>query len=200
MITMIQADDIHVEIIDSKDSTKLWKGNTTDDALRRSLIACSERYKEGLVDFEVFHKMVDKEIVYYVYISMHPEALITAEEVLPDILKVLERERIESMSRPIHPMESEAHKIVRKYIFDHLDATDDIPPVTIFTVWKCKALQNWKFLISSSLPDGMYYELTFNGDKHEWYLDAYRKFENKVIKGGDLYGFVWAAKTEKAND
>ena len=28
----------------------------------------------------------------------------------------------------------------------------------------------------------MYYELTYNGDKEEWYLDAYKKFENKVIK------------------
>ena len=28
--------------------------------------------------------------------------------------------------------------------------------------------------------DGMYYEVTFNGDKREWYLDAYKKFENRV--------------------
>ena len=28
----------------------------------------------------------------------------------------------------------------------------------------------------------MYYELTYNGDKEEWYLDAYKKFENQVIK------------------
>lgn len=27
----------------------------------------------------------------------------------------------------------------------------------------------------------MYYELTFNGDRHEWYLDAYKKVENRVI-------------------
>jgi hypothetical protein len=27
----------------------------------------------------------------------------------------------------------------------------------------------------------MYYELTYNGDKKEWYLDAYKKFENNVI-------------------
>lgn len=35
---------------------------------------------------------------------------------------------------------------------------------------------------SSTLPDGMYYELTYNGDKREWYLDAYKKFENVCIK------------------
>ena len=27
----------------------------------------------------------------------------------------------------------------------------------------------------------MYYELTYNGDKHEYYLDAYRKVQNVVV-------------------
>jgi hypothetical protein len=49
-------------------------------------------------------------------------------------------------------------------------------------VWKAKVLQNWKYLISSTLYDGMYYELTYDGDKRRWYLDAYKKFENKVIE------------------
>ena len=79
-------------------------------------------------------------------------------------------------------MELRAHRIVLEYIRRHLDKSDDVPQITVYTVWKCKALQNWKFLISSSLLDGMYYELTFNGDEGEWYLDAYKKFENQVIK------------------
>ena len=33
-----------------------------------------------------------------------------------------------------------------------------------------------------SLSDGMYYELTYNGDKNELYLDAYKKWENQCIK------------------
>jgi hypothetical protein len=37
-------------------------------------------------------------------------------------------------------------------------------------------------LISSDLLDGKYYELTYNGDKSEWYLDVYVKLENRVIK------------------
>ena len=86
-------------------------------------------------------------------------------------------------------MEDRAHDIVVEYIWKHLDKSDGIPTnIDVYTVWKCKALQNWKFLISSSLLDGMYYELTFNGDKSEWYLDAYKKFENQVIqepKGAD---------------
>lgn len=80
-------------------------------------------------------------------------------------------------------MDIKAIEIVRNYIVEHLDKSDSIPDFEVFVVWKCKALQNWKFLISSTLFDGMYYEMTYNGDKKEWYLDAYKKFENRCISG-----------------
>jgi hypothetical protein len=79
-------------------------------------------------------------------------------------------------------MDSIARGIVIKFIKDHLDKSDPIPGFTVFIVWKAKVLQNWKYLISSTLYDGMYYELTYDGDKRRWYLDAYKKFENKVIE------------------
>lgn len=79
-------------------------------------------------------------------------------------------------------MDEQAMNIVRNYIEEHLGKSDEIPSFDVYTVWKAKALQNWKYLLSSSLFDGMYYELTYNGDKKEWYLDAYKKFENRVIK------------------
>lgn len=79
-------------------------------------------------------------------------------------------------------MDEKALEIIRQYIADHLDKSDPEPPkFEVFIVWKCKALQNWKYLLSSTLFDGMYYEMTYNGDKKEWYLDAYKKFENRVI-------------------
>lgn len=79
-------------------------------------------------------------------------------------------------------MDNKAIVIVKEYINNHLDKSDPIPEFEVYTVWKVKALQNWKYLLSSTLFDGMYYELTYNGDKKEWYLDAYKKFENQVIK------------------
>ena len=84
-------------------------------------------------------------------------------------------------------MDNAALEIVRNYILEHLDKSDPVPDFEVYTVWKCKALQNWKYLISSTLFDGMYYELTCNGDRLEWYLDAYKKFDNQVIstKKGD---------------
>lgn len=78
-------------------------------------------------------------------------------------------------------MDQEAIILVENYIMEHLDKSDPEPEFEVYIVWKCKTLQNWKYLISSSLADGMYYEMTYNGDKKEWYLDAYKKFENRCI-------------------
>lgn len=74
-------------------------------------------------------------------------------------------------------------EIVRDYANEHLDKTDNkqITEDDIFIVWSCKTLQNNKVLASTTLFDGMYYELTYNGDKKEVYLDAYKKFENRAI-------------------
>lgn len=79
-------------------------------------------------------------------------------------------------------MDNRALEIVRQYILEHLDKSDPKVTFDVYIVWKAKILQNWKYLISSTLYDGMYYELTYNGDKEEWYLDAYKKFENRVVK------------------
>ena len=53
----------------------------------------------------------------------------------------------------------------------------------VYIVWLCKTLQNHKAMLSTMVLDGMYYEFTWNGDKNEGYLDAYKKWENVVIKG-----------------
>lgn len=80
----------------------------------------------------------------------------------------------------------EAIQIVADYIKEHIDKTDTLTETpSVYIVWKSKTLQNWKYLISSTLHDGKYFELTYNGDKEEWYLDVYVKLENKSIKGGN---------------
>ena len=73
---------------------------------------------------------------------------------------------------------------VVKYTNEHLDKTDkkEITKDDVFVVWLSKTLQNSKALVSTTLSDGMYYELTYNGDKEEVYFDAYKKWENKSIK------------------
>ena len=83
--------------------------------------------------------------------------------------------------------EREFIKIVReevaKYTNEHLDKSDNkqITEDDVFIVWSCKTLKNNKALASTTLFDGMYYEVTYNGDKNEIYFDAYKKWENKCI-------------------
>ena len=60
----------------------------------------------------------------------------------------------------------------------------DIPFVKredIRLVWFSKTLQNWKAMLITTAPDAYFYEVTYNGDKKEAYLDEYRKTTNQVI-------------------
>ena len=77
-----------------------------------------------------------------------------------------------------------AKKIVADYFNEHVEKTDNkkITENDVFVVWFCKTLQNWKALVSTTVSDGMYYEVTHNGDKGETYLDAYKKWENVCIQ------------------
>ena len=70
---------------------------------------------------------------------------------------------------------------VVEYFNAKADKTDEVKITKddVFVVWYCKTLQNAKVLLSAIVSDGMYYELTYNGDKNELYLDAYKKWENK---------------------
>lgn len=71
-------------------------------------------------------------------------------------------------------------KHVMDYFNENADKTDRkrISEDDVFVVWSCKTLQNHKALLSTTVSDGMYYELTYNGDKQELYFDAYKKLQN----------------------
>ncbi len=77
-------------------------------------------------------------------------------------------------------------ELVRDYVNEHLDVTDNVKTTenNVFCVTLSKVLGNNKGLFSTTLPDGMYYEVTYNGSngKNEIYIDAYKKFENVCIK------------------
>lgn len=80
-------------------------------------------------------------------------------------------------------MMDKAIRIVMDYYNSHVEKTDDfhITEEDVYIVWFCKTLQNWKALVSTTVSDGMYYEVSYNGDKKETYLDAYKKWENVRI-------------------
>ena len=60
----------------------------------------------------------------------------------------------------------------------------------VYIVWFCKVLQNWKALAGTHHGDGMYYEITFDGDKDCAYVDAYKKWQNVQMTEDLLRGMI----------
>ena len=81
-------------------------------------------------------------------------------------------------------MQEKAKQIIVDYFNSHVDVTDGVKITLddVFVVWFCKTLQNWKALLSTKVPDGVYYEVTYNGDRNETYVDVYKKWENFCVK------------------
>ncbi|MDE7522872.1 DUF6275 family protein [Ligilactobacillus salivarius] len=85
-------------------------------------------------------------------------------------------------------------ELCKGYVVDYANAfmnlTSINPPAYITTndvyvVWLNRTLQNNKALLSTTISDGMYYEVTYNGDKNELYFDAYKHVVNREFKLGD---------------
>lgn len=85
-------------------------------------------------------------------------------------------EFIQECKRAIDSYMSNYNEPAYKDLSDFSIASD------IYVVWLSKTLQNNKALLATTLPDNMYYECTYNGDKHEMYLDVYEKKHNEAIK------------------
>ena len=63
------------------------------------------------------------------------------------------------------------------------DSVVELIEEDLYIVWFCKTLQNWKALISTDSINGLYWEVTHNGDKNETYVDMYTKTNNICVKG-----------------
>lgn len=92
--------------------------------------------------------------------------------------------------------QSKARQIVRDYANSVLDKSDlqagivkEIGLDDVYIVWFSKTLQNWKALVSTNLPDLKYYEVTYNGDGNETYLDVYVKVHNETVQDFDAEAF-----------
>jgi len=85
-----------------------------------------------------------------------------------------------------------ARREVVRYFNEHRDKTDTflMQMENVYVVWFTFVLGNWKALLSTDVPDGMYYEATYNKDKHEMYLDAYKKINNVSIPDDDTKGKI----------
>ena len=67
-----------------------------------------------------------------------------------------------------------AQQVVREVLCD-----DD---ANVYVVWFAYTLGNWKALCSTDVPDGRYYEVTYDRDKGVAYLDTYVKIDNLEVE------------------
>lgn len=45
----------------------------------------------------------------------------------------------------------------------------------VYVVWFCYILGGWKALVSTPVEDGRYYEVTYNHEKNERYVDVFKR-------------------------
>lgn len=77
--------------------------------------------------------------------------------------------------------QEKAKDLVRRYVIMETLPYESSPKWDVYVVWFTKTLQNWKALLGTTMDDGMYYEVTYDGEKKQTYLDAYTKVDNRVI-------------------
>ena len=73
-------------------------------------------------------------------------------------------------------------KVVEYLANGALSIPSDISTDYVYVVWLNRTLQNNKALLSTIISDGMYFEITYNGDKNELYFDAYSHIHNRAFK------------------
>jgi hypothetical protein len=78
-------------------------------------------------------------------------------------------------------------EIARRTVFEMaqegLDSTDnvDLKIDNVYVTWFGFILGDMKALVSTSLPDGKYYEVTYNKEKKEIYTYCYVKLKQKLV-------------------
>lgn len=85
--------------------------------------------------------------------------------------------------------EDQARSLVFDYARQHLDPSDALRNTAydsftidhVYVVQFTYILGNWKALVSTELPDGMYYEVTYDKRRGIAYLDPYKRFDHKEI-------------------
>lgn len=86
-------------------------------------------------------------------------------------------------------MDYRAKTILAKYINNRKNEFGhnyEISPEEVLMVWKCKTIQNYKYILISTVTEGCIFELTYNGDKNEWYIDHYKKMNKVVINNAQV--------------
>ena len=94
-----------------------------------------------------------------------------------------------SMRNDNKPAEKEVYDLPKKaklHVLKYFNSRvshmgDQIMTNDVYVVWFSKTLQNWKALVSTTVDDDLYYEVTYDGDKKRTYIDVYTKIENVIV-------------------
>lgn len=65
--------------------------------------------------------------------------------------------------------------------YNTIPVLGEATPEDFYVVWFVKVLGNWKALLSTDKVDGLYWEVTYDGDKKQSYVDTYTKMHNQAI-------------------
>jgi hypothetical protein len=140
-------------------------------------------------------------IAYKIFDDLYDPADVTI--IRPSNLHLLRTGNLKKEKNVEQNFQTTARTIVMEYFNNHKDVTDEYVMVLsdTYVVWFCKTLQNWKALVSTNVPDGVYYEVTHNGegDIGQTYLDVYKKHENVVIRDEDAENTTGPAMTDVVN-
>lgn len=74
-----------------------------------------------------------------------------------------------------------AKDMVIEYYNNQVEITDNfnLKESDVYIVWMCSILGNNKALLSTTVSDGMYYEITYDNNHNKFYFDAYKKWDHK---------------------
>ena len=76
---------------------------------------------------------------------------------------------------------NKAKRLVRDEILIYRPKMQDGNDFDVYVVWFAKVLGNWKALVSTSIADGQYYEVSYDGAKEVAYVDTYGKVRNSPV-------------------
>jgi hypothetical protein len=79
------------------------------------------------------------------------------------------------------------HKKAKELVADSFnkkyDKVDDrgALPRDFYVTWFAKVLGNWKAMVSTDIISGQYWEVTYDGNKKQTYVDHYEKRSNECV-------------------
>lgn len=78
-----------------------------------------------------------------------------------------------------------ARRLVQRYYNQNIASKGEYDSVDIkdvYVVWFSKVLGNWKAMLGTTNPDGLYFEVTHDGAKNLTYVDHYEKQGQMIVE------------------